>query len=159
GLCRVTRSRGNTDTVWRSRRVLLCGCDDSTAQPDHGTLRTRKTRYGGRECAPPGRRSHRPSDARRRAAQARQDRAEHRSLASGSADAQVAKEIPLMARALPDVPGREGLIERVELAPGEVSPAPRRNADVFAYVLEGSIITQVEGRGSQNVHAREVIYE
>jgi len=64
-----------------------------------------------------------------------------------------------MARALPDVPGREGLIERVELAPGEVSPAPRRNADVFAYVLEGSIITQVEGRGSQNVHAREVIYE
>ncbi len=80
-------------------------------------------------------------------------------LASRSADAQVAQEIPLLTRALPDVPGREGLIERVELAPGEVSPAHRHNADVFAYVLEGSIITQVEGRESQTVHAGEVFYE
>ena len=81
------------------------------------------------------------------------------SLGSHSADAQVAKETPLMTRALPDVPGREGLIEVVVLAPGEVNPAHRHDADVFAYVLAGSIITQVEGRESQTVHAGEVFYE
>jgi quercetin dioxygenase-like cupin family protein len=64
-----------------------------------------------------------------------------------------------MTRVLPDVPGREGLIETVVLAPGEVLPAHRHNADVFAYVLEGCIITRVEGRDSQTVHAGEVFYE
>jgi len=58
-----------------------------------------------------------------------------------SADGQVAKETPLIIRVLPDVPGREVLIETVVLAPGEVIPAHRHNADVFAYVLKGSIIT------------------
>ncbi len=80
-------------------------------------------------------------------------------LAFRSADAQVAKETPLMTRALADVPGREGLVERVVLAPGEVVPAHRHNADVFAYVLEGSIITRVEGGEAQTVHAGEVFYE
>jgi len=76
-----------------------------------------------------------------------------------SADGQVAKETPLITRVLPDVPGREVLIETVVLAPGEVIPAHRHNADVFAYVLKGSIITRVEGGESQTVHASEVFYE
>jgi len=80
-------------------------------------------------------------------------------LASRSADAQVAKETPLMTRALTDVPGREVLVKTVVLAPGEVAAAHRHNADVFAYVLEGSIITQVEGGESQTVHAGGVFYE
>ena len=80
-------------------------------------------------------------------------------LASRSADAQVAKETPLMTRALTDVPGREVLVETVILAPGEVAAAHRHNADVFAYVLEGSIITQVEGGESQTIHAGGVFYE
>jgi len=80
-------------------------------------------------------------------------------LASLPADAQVARETPLMTRALSDVPGREVLIETVVLAPGEVVPAHRHNADVFAYVLEGSIITRVEGGESQAVHAGEVFSE
>src|SRR5215470_14285371 len=80
-------------------------------------------------------------------------------LASCSADAQVAKETPLLTRALPDVPGREVLIETVVLTPGEVVPAHRHNADVFAYVLEGSMITQLEVGKSQTVHAGEVFYE
>src|SRR5215813_8326434 len=79
-------------------------------------------------------------------------------LASRSADAQVAKETPLLS-SLPDVPGREVLIETVALAPGEAVPAHRHNADVFAYVLEGSIITRVEGGESQTLHAGEVFYE
>jgi quercetin dioxygenase-like cupin family protein len=80
-------------------------------------------------------------------------------LASCRADAQVAKETPLLTRALPDVPGREILIETVVLAPGEVVPAHRHNADVFAYVLEGSIMTRVEGGESHTLHAGEVFYE
>jgi quercetin dioxygenase-like cupin family protein len=80
-------------------------------------------------------------------------------LAPRSVDAQVAKETPLMTRSLPDVPGREALIEIVVLAPGEVIRAHRHDADVFAYVLKGSIITQVEGGESQRVHAGEVFYE
>lgn len=78
---------------------------------------------------------------------------------ANSGHAQIAKETPLMMKDLPDVPGKEGLVETVALRPGEVSPAHRHNADVFVYVLEGSIITQVEGAKSKTVHAGEVFYE
>lgn len=80
-------------------------------------------------------------------------------LASSGAYAQVAKENPLMTKDLPDVPGREGLIETVVLAPREIVPAHRHNADVFVYVLEGIVITQVQGAKPQTVHAGEVFYE
>lgn len=80
-------------------------------------------------------------------------------LAGGSANTEIAKETPLMRRALPDVPGKEALIETVFLAPGEAPPAHRHNADVFAYVLKGSIITQVQGAKPQTVHAGEIFYE
>jgi quercetin dioxygenase-like cupin family protein len=80
---------------------------------------------------------------------------------SGNADAQVAKakETPVMSKALPDVPGKEAVVETVVLSPGEVVPAHRHNADVFAYVLEGSMITQVGGGKPQTVHAGEALYE
>ncbi len=71
----------------------------------------------------------------------------------------VAKETPLMTKDLPDVPGKEGLIETVVLAPGEVAPAHRHNADVFAYVLKGSVITQVKGTEPETVHTGGVFYE
>src|SRR5689334_3603555 len=80
-------------------------------------------------------------------------------LAPSSADAQVAKETPLITKDLPDVPGEEGLIETVVFAPGEVVPVHRHNADVFAYVLKGSVVTQSKGGKSQKVHAGEVFYE
>ena len=80
-------------------------------------------------------------------------------LAFSSANAQVGTVKRLMTKDLPDVPGKEGLIERVVLSPGEVVPPHQHNADVFAYVLEGSIITQVKGGSPQTVHAGEVFYE
>ena len=80
-------------------------------------------------------------------------------LAYSSTVAQVAKEMPLMTKGLPDVAGKEGLIETVVLSPGEVVPEHRHNADVFAYVLEGSIITRLKGGKTQTVHAGEVFYE
>ena len=75
------------------------------------------------------------------------------------ANSQVAKETPLMKKDLPDVPGKEGLIERVVLSPGEIVPPHRHNADVFAYVLEGSVITQLKDGNPQTVHTGEVFYE
>jgi len=80
-------------------------------------------------------------------------------VASRSAHAQIAKETPLMTKDLPDVPGKEGLVETVLVAPGEIIPAHRHNADVFVYVLKGSIISQLEGGKSQTFHVGEVIYE
>jgi quercetin dioxygenase-like cupin family protein len=65
----------------------------------------------------------------------------------------------LMTKDLPDVPGKEGMIEIVDFAPGEASQVHRHNADVFVYVLEGSIVTQVKGGSPQTVHARDVFYE
>jgi len=76
-----------------------------------------------------------------------------------SAHAHAEKPTPLMTKDLPDVPGKEGMIETVDFAPGEVSQAHRHNADVFAYVLEGSIITQLKGGSPQTVNAGEVFYE
>src|SRR5689334_19898177 len=81
------------------------------------------------------------------------------SQASSSANHQIAKETSLMTKTLPDVPGKEGLIETVLLAPGEVVPAHRHNADVFAYVLDGSIVTQLKGGKPKTVHTGEVFYE
>lgn len=79
--------------------------------------------------------------------------------ASSSADHAIAKETSLVTKHLPDVPGKEGLIETVLLSPGEVVPAHRHDADVFAYVLEGSIVTQLKGGKPQTVHTGEVFYE
>jgi quercetin dioxygenase-like cupin family protein len=81
------------------------------------------------------------------------------SSAFSGGDAQAAKETPLMSKTLPDVAGKEGVIETVVLSPGEVVPAHRHNADVFAYVLKGSMVTQLKGGKPQTVHAGEVFYE
>ena len=64
-----------------------------------------------------------------------------------------------MTKDLPDVPGKEGMVETVDFAPGEVSQPHRHNADLFVYVLEGSVITQVKGGSPQTVHAGQVFYE
>ena len=80
-------------------------------------------------------------------------------LAFSSANAQAGTATRLMTKDLPDVPGKEGMVETVDFAPGEVSLPHRHNADLFVYVLEGSIITQVKGGRTQTVHAGEVFYE
>jgi quercetin dioxygenase-like cupin family protein len=80
-------------------------------------------------------------------------------LALSSANSQVGTVTRLMTKDLPDVPGKEGMIEIVDFAPGEVSQPHRHNADLFVYVLEGSVITQVKGGSPQTVHAGEIFYE
>ena len=80
-------------------------------------------------------------------------------LALNGAHAGTGKATTLMAKDLPDFPGKEGMVEIVEFAPGEVSQPHRHNADLFVYVLEGSIVTQVKGDNPQTVHAGGVFYE
>ena len=80
-------------------------------------------------------------------------------LALNGAHAGTGKATTLMAKDLPDLPGKEGMVEIVEFAPGEVSQPHRHNADLFVYVLEGSIVTQVKGDNPQTVHAGGVFYE
>ena len=80
-------------------------------------------------------------------------------LAFSSANAQVGKVTRLMTKDLPDVLGKEGMVETVDFAPGEVSQPHRHNADLFVYVLEGSVITQVKGGNPETAHAGSVFYE
>ena len=75
------------------------------------------------------------------------------------ANHQAGKPTTLMTKELPDFPGKEGMVELVEFAPGEVSQPHRHNADLFVYVLEGTVITQVKGDNPQTVHAGGVFYE
>jgi quercetin dioxygenase-like cupin family protein len=69
------------------------------------------------------------------------------------------KATTLMVKELPDFLGKEGMVEVVDFAPGEVSQPHRHNADLFVYVLEGSVVTQVEGDAPETVKAGEVFYE
>lgn len=65
----------------------------------------------------------------------------------------------LMVKDLPDVPGKEGMVEVVEFAPGEASQVHRHNADLFVYVMEGSIVTQVNAEPPRTVNAGDVFTE
>jgi len=47
-----------------------------------------------------------------------------------------------MTKDLPDFPGKEGMVEIVEFAPGEVSQPHRHDADLFVYVLEASLLSE-----------------
>jgi quercetin dioxygenase-like cupin family protein len=80
-------------------------------------------------------------------------------LMFGGADAGTGTARTLMAKDLPDLLGKEGMVEIVDFAPGEVSEPHRHNADLFVYVLEGSVITQVKGENPKTVHAGGVFYE
>jgi quercetin dioxygenase-like cupin family protein len=80
-------------------------------------------------------------------------------VVSTSVHAGTGKATTLMTKGLPDFPGKEGMVELVEFAPGEVSQPHRHNADLFVYVLEGSVVTQVKGQAPQTVNTGGVFYE
>ena len=65
----------------------------------------------------------------------------------------------LVTRDLADVPGKEGMVELVDFAPGEASEIHRHNADLFVYVLEGTVVTQLEGEAPKTLKAGEVFTE
>ena len=80
-------------------------------------------------------------------------------LISGTLMAQEAKVTPLMSKDLADIPGKEGLMITVEKAPGGSDAIHRHNAHGFIYVLEGSIVMQVEGGKQVTLTPGQTFYE
>ena len=65
----------------------------------------------------------------------------------------------LFKQELADTPGKAGQLLTVEFAPGEVSPPHRHNAHTFVYVLEGSVVMQVQGGEAKTLTAGQTFYE
>lgn len=73
--------------------------------------------------------------------------------------AQQAKVTPLTAKELLDIPGKEAVMITVDYPPGASDPPHRHNAHVFVYVLEGSIIMQVQGHQPVTLTEGQTFYE
>src|SRR6266852_3319530 len=73
--------------------------------------------------------------------------------------AQDAKVTPLMSKDLAEFPGKEGLMITVEYAPGGSDPIHRHNAHAFLYVLEGTIVMQVQGGQEVTLTPGQTFYE
>ena len=73
--------------------------------------------------------------------------------------AQEAKINPLMAKDLTGSPNKEGTMLMVEYPPGGTTAKHRHNAHTFVYVLEGSIIMQVEGGKEVTLGPGQTFYE
>jgi quercetin dioxygenase-like cupin family protein len=66
---------------------------------------------------------------------------------------------PLLSQDLAGIDGKEGTMLTVEYAPGASSTKHRHNAHVFVYVLEGSVIMQVEGGKVLTLKTGQTFYE
>ena len=65
----------------------------------------------------------------------------------------------LFKQDLADMPGKAGQMLTVEFAPGEMSAPHRHNAHTFVYVLEGSVVMQVQGGEAKTLTAGQTFYE
>jgi len=81
------------------------------------------------------------------------------SAAAGGAAASDAVVAPLITRDLIGVPGKEVTMETVKYAPGAKSPPHRHHAQVFVYVLEGSVRMQVQGSPAVTLSPGGTFYE
>jgi quercetin dioxygenase-like cupin family protein len=66
---------------------------------------------------------------------------------------------PLMLKELTDIPGKEGLVITVDFAPGAEDPVHRHDAHAFVYVLEGTIVMQLQGAEPVTLKPGQVFYE
>ena len=66
---------------------------------------------------------------------------------------------PLMTRDLTGIPGKEAIMLTVNYGPGESSRPHRHDANVFVYVLEGTITMQVKGGPAVTLHPGQTYYE
>lgn len=65
----------------------------------------------------------------------------------------------LMARSLPDIPGKAGELIAVEYGPGASDFVHQHNAHAFLYVLEGSVVMQVRGGEAVTLTPGQTFYE
>lgn len=73
--------------------------------------------------------------------------------------AQNTKVTPLLTKDLVGITGKEGVMLTVEYPPGATSAKHRHNANTFVYVLEGSIVMQVEGGKEVTLGPGQTFYE
>jgi|SRR5690349_4822204 quercetin dioxygenase-like cupin family protein len=72
---------------------------------------------------------------------------------------QGAKVTPIMSKDLTGIAGKEATMLTVEYAPGASSTSHRHNAQVFVYVLEGSVVMQVKGGQEVTLGPGQTFYE
>ena len=80
-------------------------------------------------------------------------------LATGALVAHEPKITQVMSKDLTDIAGKEGLLLTVEYPPGGSDPIHRHNAHAFVYVLEGSIVMQVQGGKETTLTPGQSFYE
>lgn len=80
-------------------------------------------------------------------------------LLTGTPAAQQPEVTPLMSKDLPEMPGREVSMITVEYPPGGSDPVHRHDAHGFIYVLEGSVLMQVEGGKEVTLTPGQTFYE
>jgi quercetin dioxygenase-like cupin family protein len=66
---------------------------------------------------------------------------------------------PLITKDLAGFPGEQALMYTVDFPPGFSSPIHRHNAQVFVYVLEGSVVMQVRGQKELTLVPGQSFYE
>jgi quercetin dioxygenase-like cupin family protein len=81
------------------------------------------------------------------------------SFAGGAVVAQDEGVRSLISKDLTGVPGREVTMITVEYPPGGSNPVHRHNAQVFVYVMEGSIVMQVKGGEPVTLTPGQTFYE
>ncbi|MDI1238749.1 MAG: cupin domain-containing protein [Polaromonas sp.] len=69
------------------------------------------------------------------------------------------KVSPMQLQNLPDVPGKQVVMAIVSYAPGQASLPHLHAGSVFAYVLEGEVVSQLGGRPPVTYKAGESWYE
>ena len=73
--------------------------------------------------------------------------------------AQEPRITPLMSKDLIEAPGKEVLMLTVEYPPGGSDPVHRHNAHGFVYILEGTVVMQVQGGKEVTLTAGQTWYE
>jgi quercetin dioxygenase-like cupin family protein len=81
------------------------------------------------------------------------------SLAGGTLVAQNDPVRSLLSKDLAGVPGREVTMVTVDYPPGGSTPAHTHHAQALLYVLEGSIVMQVEGKAPVTLTPGQTWYE
>ncbi|HEU0123984.1 MAG TPA: cupin domain-containing protein [Bryobacteraceae bacterium] len=72
---------------------------------------------------------------------------------------QETKVTPLESKPFANIPGKEGQMVLVEYPPGGKDPVHRHNAHGFIYVLEGTIVMQVQGGKPVTLGPGQTFYE
>lgn len=65
----------------------------------------------------------------------------------------------LMTKDLVGAPGKEALMLTVSYPPGAVESMHRHDAQAFVYVIEGSVVMQVQGQAPDTLVAGDTFYE